>query len=88
MPDDKPNNSTNDDIDFIDPVSPKDQVEQQDPFFKQMGDDQNTKLIEEDVDDDEPIGSPNGEYENDDENADENPPKEAILHEIPEKKKR
>lgn len=74
--------SNTDDIDFIDPVAPKDQLEEQDPFFKQMGDSQNTKFVEQKVDDDEPVGSLNGEYKHDDENSDENPSKDSILHEI------
>ncbi|MDO8497407.1 MAG: hypothetical protein Q7S61_02575 [bacterium] len=92
----KPNDSHNapstsdasnmDDIDFIDPVKPKDQLEEQDPFFKQMGDSQNTKFVEQSIDADEPIGSPDGEYTHDDENTEENPPKEEIFHNVTPKK--
>ncbi|OGK18653.1 hypothetical protein A3G67_02225 [Candidatus Roizmanbacteria bacterium RIFCSPLOWO2_12_FULL_40_12] len=82
IPSTSKNASNTDDIDFIDPVASKDQLEEKDPFFKQMGDDRNAKLIEQKIDDDEPIGSINGEYKHDDENTDENPPKEAILHEV------
>ncbi|CAN5145113.1 hypothetical protein BH09PAT2_BH09PAT2_04410 [soil metagenome] len=74
-------NSNTDDIDFIDPVAPKDQVEQQDRYFNQMGDDRNAKFVEQKNDDDEPLGSVDGEYPNDDENATIHPPKEEILHE-------
>ena len=99
MKNDKPNDSYNTpsttknaantkDIDFIDPVAAKDQSEEQDPFFKQMGDDQNTKLVNQSVDDDEPVGSSDGESEHDDENAEENPPKEAILHNVSLKNKK
>lgn len=72
-------NVNTDDISYIDPVLPNAQVEQQDPYFQQMGDDQNTKFIEQKVDGDRPKGSDDGEYPHDDENADERPPKEEIL---------
>jgi hypothetical protein len=83
------NKSGTSNIDFIDPVDPKDQLEQQDRYFNQMGDNQNAKFIEQKNDDNKPVGSSNGEYVNDDEISDENPPKEAILHEVkPQKEER
>lgn len=70
-----------DDDSGIDPVAPHLQTEQSDGYFSQMGDNRNTKFLEQRVDDDAPIGSINGEYSHDDENADLNPPAEADLRE-------
>lgn len=70
----------------IDPVPPKYQAEQADPYFNRLGEDRNAKFVEQRFDDDKPVGSHNGEYVNDDENADLLPAKEAVLHQVPVKK--
>lgn len=73
-------NSATDVVSHIDPVPPREQVEEQDRYFNQMGDTENAKFAEQRKDDNEALGSTHGEYENDDENTDEHPPKEEVLH--------
>lgn len=75
-----------DKVSHIDPVAPREQTEEQDHYFNQMGDSENAKFIEQKHDDDKALGSTHGEYENDDENADEHPPKEEIFQELDEDK--